>query len=209
MEDEFTTIRRIVRTERKVQGSRFVATAAPAENRDAVDQLLGSVRKELHDATHHCYAYRLGLSGDQFRAVDAGEPAGSAGKPILAAIEHAGLTNVAVVVTRYFGGTKLGIGGLTRAYGGAAADALEAARRVTQYDVDLIRVSFPHAQVSNVMHVLEKYGARITERNYDAEVHLALEIRRSRSAELRGALVNRTSGNLELDPRESKTDSDP
>ncbi len=208
MEDEFTTIRRIVRTESKVLGSRFIATAAPAENRAIVDRLLGSVRKELFDATHHCYGYRLGPSGDRFRANDGGEPAGSAGKPILAAIERAGLTDVVVIVTRYFGGTKLGIGGLARAYGGAAAGALERAERVTHYAVELIRVSFPHAQVSNVMHVLEKYGARITETNYDEEVHLALEIRRLRSAELREALVNRTSGNLELHPGGSETEGD-
>jgi uncharacterized YigZ family protein len=209
MEDAFTTIRRIVRTERKVRGSRFIATAAPAENRDVVDRFLGSVRKEWYDATHHCYAYRLGSSGDQFRAHDGGEPAGSAGKPILAAIEHAGLTDVVVIVTRYFGGTRLGIGGLGRAYGEAAAAALEHAERVTHYAVDLIRVSFPHAQVSTVMHLLEKYGARIVETTYDEEVHLAIEIRRLRSAELREALVNRTSGNLHLHSGRAETGGDP
>jgi uncharacterized YigZ family protein len=209
MQDEFTTLSQIVRTESKVLGSRFIATAAPAQNKHVVDGLLGSVRKELHDATHHCYAYRFGLSGDQFRANDGGEPPGSAGKPILAAIEHAGLTDVVVIVTRYFGGTKLGIGGLTRAYGGAAAGALDRAERVTHYAVDLMRVSFPHAQVSNVMHVLEKYGARITGTNYDEEVHLTLEIRRLRSAELREALVNRTGGNLDLHPGGSETEGQP
>jgi uncharacterized YigZ family protein len=209
MEDEFTTISRIVRTESKVLGSRFVATAAPAGNRDAVEQVVRSVRKELYDATHHCYAYRLGPSGSQFRANDGGEPAGSAGKPILAAIEHAGLTDVVVIVTRYFGGTKLGIGGLARAYGGAATGSLDRAERVTHFAVDRMRVSFPHARVSTVMHVLEKCGARITETTYDGEVHLTVEIRRSRSAELREALVNQTSGNLELHLGGSPTTGDP
>ena len=206
MEDCFTTLRGNVRAEIKIQGSRFIATAAPVHDREAVDQLLGAVRKEFYDATHHCYAYRLGTAGDQSKASDGGEPSGSAGKPILSAIEHAGLTDVAVIVTRYFGGTKLGIGGLVRAYGETAGEALQRAERVTHHIVERFRASFPHTQVSNVMYVIGKLGARITGTAYDEEVHLTLEIRRSRSAEMREALVNRTNGKirLHLDKREAE-----
>lgn len=202
MDDQYTTIARTVRTELKVQGSRFIATAERLEGVEEVQGILERVRREFFDATHHCYAYRFGAGGAQFRAQDGGEPSGSAGKPILAAIERSGLTNVLVVVTRYFGGTKLGIGGLARAYGGAAAGSLERAGKRTVFAMDRWRASFPHAQVSNVMHALTRTGAHIVDTVYDEEVHLTLEVRKSRSGELCDALRERTSGNIRLLPLE-------
>ncbi|MBM2841498.1 MAG: hypothetical protein HW412_2026 [Bacteroidetes bacterium] len=103
-----------------------------------------------------------------------------------------------VVVTRYFGGTKLGVGGLIRAYSDAAELALQSSQQITKYVVDSFRISFPHSHISNVMHVASKCNARILDTLYDEEVHLVLETRKSKSEELRSLLVNHTSGNVRI-----------
>ena len=108
----------------KDQGSRFIALAYPVETEAEVKELIAAARKEYHDARHHCYAFRLGLDGGVWRAGDDGEPAGSAGRPILGQIDSAGLSDILVIVVRYFGGIKLGIPGLIRAYKSSTADAL-------------------------------------------------------------------------------------
>lgn len=207
MSDEFKTIEREVRAETKVRGSRFIATAAPAADRREAEELVARVRAEFHDATHHCFGYRLGTDDNEFRHSDAGEPSGSAGKPILLSIDKRGLTNVCVVVTRYFGGTKLGIGGLVRAYGNVADQALAAAHTRTRFKTTLIEASFPHAQISNVMHVISKAGARLVDTTYDEEVHLQLEIRQSQAREFASLLINQTCGNIRLnsDARDGDT----
>ena len=100
----------------KDNGSRFIALAYPVETEEEIKEIVMGLKKEYHDARHHCYAYRLGLKGDKFRANDDGEPSGSAGRPILGQIDSLGLSDILVVVVRYFGGIKLGIPGLIRAY---------------------------------------------------------------------------------------------
>lgn len=196
--DEYKTIVGEVHAEIRVQGSRFIATALPVVTKEAAEQFIVRIRKSRHDATHNCYAYRLGFDAQQFRYNDDGEPNGTAGKPILTAIDKFTLTNTMVVVTRYFGGTKLGVGGLARAYGDAAEQALSSADVVTRYLSDHVRISFPHSRISNVMHVVSKIGARITDTVYDEEVHLEIDIRQSRTAELKAALVEQTSGNIRM-----------
>ena len=200
MNDGFTTIRAPARAESRVQGSRFIAMAAPAADVAGVDAVLAAIRKEFHDATHHCYAFRLGADGGQFRSSDGGEPSGTAGRPILAAIEHAGLTDIVVVVSRYFGGTKLGTGGLARAYGAAATGALQSAERVERFKTQLIAAAFPHAFVGSVMHAVSQVGARITDTLYDEEVHLVLEVRSSAAETLKSHLVDCTRGNIRFAP---------
>ena len=108
----------------KDNGSRFIALAYPVETEEEVKDIVAGLKKEYHDARHHCYAYRLGYKGDRFRANDDGEPSGSAGRPILGQIDSMGLSDILVVVVRYFGGIKLGIPGLIRAYKTSTADAL-------------------------------------------------------------------------------------
>ena len=198
MDDEYITLRDTARTELKVQGSRFIALARPVLGKDDALQAVNTARSEFYDASHHCFAYRLGTDDSQFRYNDDGEPSGSAGKPILAAIDRGGLTNVIVVVTRYFGGTKLGVGGLVRAYGGAAELALDAAGRMRKYATGRLEIAFPHALISNVMHVIAKTGAGIADTFYDEEVHMVLEIRRSKLEDLRVLLTDNTSGNLRV-----------
>ena len=130
----------------------------------------------------------------QFRANDDGEPPGTAGKPILAAIDRAALTGVMVVVTRYFGGTKLGAAGLARAYRRSAELAIGAGERLSVYVCVQLPVSFPHACVGPVMRAVSVAGGRIASSRYDMEVHMEIEIRRSRAGDLRTALLEGTGG---------------
>ena len=125
---------------------------------------------------------------------DGGEPAGSAGKPILAAIDREELSDVLVVVTRYFGGTKLGVGGLMKAYGAAAAKALATVPQVKLFALEEMTLTFPHECVGAVMHVCTTTGANIAGTHYDGEVHLRVEIRKSRGDALRAALLDATRG---------------
>ena len=200
MSDEFKTIKAEIRAELKVRGSRFIAAAAPCTTRVQAEEFIERLRKEHFDATHHGYAYRLGTEGDVRRFNDDGEPSGTAGKPILVAIDKSGLTDTAVVVTRYFGGTKLGVGGLMRAYGAAAVKALAGAEHMTQYLLERLEVAFPHSHISNVMHVVSRMDARILDTTYDEDVHLKISIRRSKAVALKSALVEHTGGNILIRP---------
>jgi uncharacterized YigZ family protein len=199
MEDAFLTVRAAGRAEVKVLGSRFLAVAAPVSDRAGAEEVVERERKEHFAASHHCFAWRLGRGGE-FRAADAGEPAGSAGKPILAAIDRVGVTNTVVVVTRYFGGTKLGIGGLVRSYGEAASLALEAAGRVEVIDQERLCVTIPHEQIGTIHHAVALVGGRIVESEYGEHVRLTLEVRASLAGSLRSSLVERTAGRVRFEP---------
>lgn len=139
----------------KDSGSRFIALAYPVESEEEVREHLVRIRKEYHDARHHCCAYRIGHEGKLWRASDDGEPSGSAGRPILGQIDSAGLSDVAVIVVRYFGGIKLGIPGLIRAYKTATADALSSARVVEKVAGKWIRLDFPYSSLPAVMKLLK------------------------------------------------------
>jgi uncharacterized YigZ family protein len=199
--DEFTTLRARARGALTVRGSRFIAEAVPVAGKEECDEFLDAVRKEYFDATHHCYAYRLGPDGAQFRANDDGEPAGSAGRPILAAIDGSNLLGVMIVVTRYFGGTKLGVGGLTRAYREAAQRALGAGELLKKYQCEMLTVSLPHACVGPVMRAVNASGGRIASSTYGEDVHMEIEIRRSRADGLRAALLDGTGGAVRFSGR--------
>lgn len=140
----------------KDNGSRFIALAYPVETEEEVKTIVAGLRKEYHDARHHCYAYRLGYKGDLWRASDDGEPSGSAGRPILGQIDSLGLSDILVVVVRYFGGIKLGIPGLIRAYKTSTADALSSARVVDKIASRLFRVQFEYLSMNAVMKVLKE-----------------------------------------------------
>ncbi len=127
-----------------VKGSKFIARGAPVETTEAAENYVSAISKRFHDATHHCFAYKIGV-GDRapLRCSDAGEPSGTAGRSILQAIETKKLTNLVVVVTRYFGGVKLGTGGLVRAYSSAAFAALNQADIIPYYPKVLLSLRFP------------------------------------------------------------------
>ena len=139
----------------KDQGSRFIAKAYPVESEEEIKAIVDSLKKEYHDARHHCYAYRLGHLGDRFRANDDGEPSGSAARPILGQIDSRGLSDVLVVVVRYFGGIKLGIPGLIRAYKTSTADALDNAQIIDKVACRHFRMEFGYLSMNSVMKLLK------------------------------------------------------
>ena len=165
----------------KDRGSRFIARAYPVETEDDVKAVLEVLRREFHDARHHCYAYRLGLKADRYRANDDGEPSGSAGRPILGQIDSAGLSDVAVIVVRYFGGIKLGIPGLIRAYKSATADALEKAAKCEKIAGSWMRLRFGYGSMPEVMKAVKDLG--LQQRSQDFGLDCTLEVRVRRTLE--------------------------
>ena len=165
----------------KDRGSRFLAFAFPAESEEEVKARLEQLRREYHDARHHCCAWRIGKDGSCWRASDDGEPAGSAGRPILGQIDSAGLSDVAVVVVRYFGGIKLGVPGLIAAYKGAAADAISKAQKVEKVAGKWWKAVFSYEQMPSVMKTLKDLGLR--QRSLSTGERCSVEVRVRESLE--------------------------
>jgi len=160
-------------------GSRFIAQAYPVETEEEVKEIVGRLRKEYHDARHHCYAYRLGLDGSKWRASDDGEPSGSAGRPILGQIDSAGLSDILVVVVRYFGGIKLGIPGLIRAYKSSTADALSQAAVVEKVAGKFFRLTFPYLSLNAVMKVVKDLSLPQRDQSFAEDCSMVLRVRLS------------------------------
>ena len=179
----------------KDNGSRFIALAYPVETEEEVKTIVAGLRKQYHDARHHCYAYRLGYKGDVFRSSDDGEPSGSAGRPILGQIDSAGLSDVLVVVVRYFGGIKLGIPGLIRAYKTSTADALSNARVVEKIAGKWFRLSFGYEAMNSVMKVLKEMD--LPQRAQDFGEQCSLEVRVRLSA--LDAFYEKIGSNIKLE----------
>ena len=193
------TLARLLRHEPpKVKGSRFIASLAPVATAAAAMAFVEARREEFRDATHNCFAWRLGLGRDAMRFSDDGEPSGTAGRPILQEVDGRQLTDVAVVVTRYYGGTKLGTGGLIRAYGGAAAAALELAEVVEQPVVETMRLHFSYDASGAVQGVLSAFGLDPANSDYGAEVRLEVAVPVEDTERLRIALRDATRGRIEL-----------
>ena len=163
----------------KDQGSRFIAKAYPVETEEEIREIVSSLKREYHDARHHCYAYRLGLDGQKWRANDDGEPSGSAGRPILGQIDSACLSDVLVVVVRYFGGIKLGIPGLIAAYRTSTADALARAQVVQKTAARFYRVKYPYAAMNAVMKVVKDLSLPQKDQVFDQTCALTLRVRLS------------------------------
>ena len=160
-------------------GSRFIAFIYPVETEEEVKDIVAGLRKEYHDARHHCYAYRLGYQGDVFRASDDGEPSGSAGRPILGQIDSAGLSDVLAVVVRYFGGIKLGIPGLIRAYKTSTADAIAHAQVVEKVAGRAYRVEFGYLSMNAVQKVLKDLDLPQKEQDFGERCALTTRVRLS------------------------------
>lgn len=159
----------------KDNGSRFIALAYPVESEEEIKEIVSSIRKEYHDARHHCYAYRLGLDGSVFRSSDDGEPSGSAGRPILGQIDSAGLSDILVVVVRYFGGIKLGIPGLIRAYKTSTADALASAEVVEKVAGSWYRMEFDYSLMQAAMKIIKDMD--LPQRSQDFGLQCSIEVR--------------------------------
>ena len=163
----------------KDNGSRFLALAWPVGSEEQVKEIVASLRKEHHDARHHCYAYRIGHLGDVWRASDDGEPSGSAGRPILGQIDSLGLSDVLVVVVRWFGGIKLGIPGLIRAYRTSTADALANATIVEKTACRTFRVTFDYLAMNGVMKVVKDLCEQSSAPQFDVRCTLTVRVRLS------------------------------
>ena len=178
----------------KIKGSRFLATVAPIRSEEEAQSLVAGIRRELHDARHHAWAWRLGTDGQHFRYSDDGEPSGSGGRPILQQIDARELCDVIVVVTRWFGGTKLGVGGLMRAYGGAAAEALDQAPVRTVTLTDRLILAYGYEYSGAVEGLLAEFGLKRSTATYEAAVRLELEVPRGRVEAFLRAFRDRTAG---------------
>jgi uncharacterized YigZ family protein len=177
--DAFRTIADAATGEFKDRGSKFIGYAYPVRGEEEALAHLEALRKLHFKARHHCFAWRLGLTGDRFRANDDGEPSGTAGRPILGQIDAAGLTDVAVVVVRYFGGTLLGTAGLIHAYREAAAEALRAATVVEKIVQAHRRLRFDYAIMPELMQALKKLKISITQETYTDSGFLEIAVRQS------------------------------
>jgi uncharacterized YigZ family protein len=190
------------REELAVRRSRFITTLAPAPDETAAQGLIRTVREEFPDATHHCWAFVAGPPGDTARVgmSDDGEPHGTAGRPMLTTLLHSGVGEVVAVVTRYFGGVKLGKGGLSRAYSGAVAEALQrlpTELRVQRVDV---RLSLDYPHVDGVFRLLEGLGGERLEEAYGAAVLLRVSIPQEALRELERGVADATGGTGEVNP---------
>jgi hypothetical protein len=168
--------------------SKFLAFAHHVTSENEVKELLQAYKKKYYDARHCCYAYMLGADRSVFRANDDGEPSSTAGKPILGQINAHELTDILIVVVRYFGGTKLGTSGLIVAYRTAAAAAIKNAQIETRYVEDIIDYSFTYPLLNEVMRVVKELEPRIVSQTFDNTCHISLAIRKSQAAELRQRL---------------------
>ncbi|MFP4369178.1 MAG: IMPACT family protein [Bacteroidota bacterium] len=191
--DKYYTIEGPKRAEIKVKGSKFIATSAPAKTKDEALEFLDTIRSEFHDATHNCFAYRIGHEGLEFRAADDGEPNGSAGKPILFTISKYDFSDIIVIVTRYFGGTKLGVGGLARAYSESAEEALKLCKPKEVHLVTAVKVFCTYEDISPVKKLIEEMSVTFSE-FYGDSVEFEAKLPNSRVEEFTKRITGTTAG---------------
>ncbi len=179
--DLYKTIEEAVEVTMRERSSKFLSFIYPVENEEQIREALDALRKRYFDATHHCYAWRLGPRGEQFRANDDGEPSGTAGKPILGQMLSHEITDCLIVVVRYFGGTKLGVPGLIAAYKESAANAIEAATVVERTVDRRFTIDFPYLVMNDVMRVIKEEQPRIAGQEFDNLCTIHLTIREGRA----------------------------
>ena len=187
-EDSYLTLAAPAEASLRERSSRFLAYAYPVRSEEEIRERLDALRKRYYDATHHCYAWRLGPRGERFRANDDGEPSGTAGRPILGQMLSHGITECLIVVVRYFGGTKLGVPGLIAAYKEAAA-AVIAAAGITERTVDLtLRVQFPYEAMNDIMRIVKDEQPAVRSQEFGNLCTVTLAIRAGRAEALLGKL---------------------
>lgn len=180
MTDSFKTIVAPSEGLFKDRGSKFLAFAFPVTNEDEIQKRQEDVRKLHSKARHHCYAWKLGLDDNLYRANDDGEPSGTAGRPILGQIESFELTNVLIIVVRYFGGTLLGTSGLIQAYRQSAQDALEQAQIIERMVCDRMVIQYDYAMTSPLMQVIKQFDVEILEQDFQIKPSITLEVQKKK-----------------------------
>ncbi len=184
MIDSFQTIKEISEGLFTDRGSKFFAYAFPVTNEDEVKSYLEGIRKEHWKARHHCYAYRLGTDGNSFRANDDGEPSGTAGKPILGQIDSFNLKNILIIVVRYFGGTKLGVGGLINAYRTGAYEALTNAVIENQIITDSFTIIYDYEITGQIMSFLNQHDLKLSNQTFQERASLDFEVKISKTEQI-------------------------
>lgn len=179
--DTYLTIEKPAEIIFKDKGSKFLAYAFPVQNEQQIKDILARLKKEHHTANHHCYAYRLGANKQNYRANDDGEPNNTAGKPILGQIQSSDLTDILIVVVRYFGGTLLGVSGLIYAYKTSAAEVIKACNILEKQILFNYSVQFPFEQLNEVMKLLKQMDGKITQQHFDNQCKIQFSIRKANS----------------------------
>lgn len=177
--DEFKTIQKLSEGQYSEKRSKFLAFAIPVQSIDEVKEYVLAYQKKYFDARHACYAYMIGPDRTNFRANDNGEPSGTAGKPILGQINSNELTDILIIVIRYFGGIKLGTSGLIQAYKAAASEAIANAEIITKTIDDDVTFTFEFPMMNSVMKVVKELNTKIISQGYDTDCSMTLRIRRS------------------------------
>lgn len=195
-DDSYTTISRPSEGYYTEKRSRFLAFALPVHSVEEVKEQVENFRKRYYDARHVCWAYMLGPERRQFRANDDGEPSSTAGKPILGQINSAGLTDILVIVVRYYGGIQLGTSGLIVAYRTAAAEAIAAAQVEERTVDEEMTVLFEYPYLNGIMRVVKEEHPQILSQTYDMDCQMTLRIRRSQAEKLRARLLKVESARL-------------
>ena len=180
----YTTIEQGAQAEYKDRGSKFIAYAYPVNSAEDFKKYLLKLKKEHPKAVHHCFAYRLGLDGNQFRVSDDGEPSGTAGKPIMGQLDSKGLTNVCIIVVRYFGGTLLGVPGLINAYKTAASLVLQVVPLVQKPVIKIFTLHFDYTQMNEIMIILKQLQAEIIKQETQLFCNMQVAIPLSRLEEM-------------------------
>ena len=188
MTDEYLTIKGKSEGFYSEKRSKFFAFAHHVESVDEIKELLSQYRKKYYDARHVCYAYMLGAGREEFRANDDGEPSSTAGKPILGQINSNELTDILIVVVRYYGGVNLGTSGLIVAYREAAADAIAHAEVETRQVEEIVSFDFPYVMMNDVMRIVKEMQPRIVSQSYDNTCQIRLAIKQSEAEQLRSKL---------------------
>lgn len=186
------------RTEETMKRSKFIATVTHASTKEEVKRFLAIIKNEFPDATHHCWAYVAGPPGDTARVgmSDDGEPHGTAGKPILSVLLHSEIGEIVAVVTRYFGGTKLGTGGLVRAYSGSVKNALAGLSVKEKRDVLSLTVTLDYSTITAVKQLMKSFDSEIIEENYSADVSLKIALPKNKEERFTRAITNLTGGKI-------------
>lgn len=179
--DTYLTIEKPSEAIFKDKGSKFLAYAYPIENDQQIKEILNQLKKEHHTANHHCYAYRLGADKLNFRANDDGEPNNTAGKPILGQIQSNDLTNILIVVVRYFGGTLLGVSGLINAYKNSAADVIKTSIIIEKQILFNYTIQFYFEHLNDVMKLLKQLDCKITNQQFDNNCEISFSVRKANS----------------------------
>ena len=194
MTDEYKTIKGKGEGFYSEKRSKFLAFAHHVETSDEIKQLLAQYRKKYYDARHVCYAYMLGADRTDFRANDDGEPSSTAGKPILGQINSHELTDILIVVVRYYGGVNLGTSGLIVAYREAASDAIAHAETEVRQVEEVVTYDFPYVMMNDVMRIVKDMQPRILSQTYDSTCQIRLSIRQSEADQLRQRLQKLSFG---------------